>query len=66
MTDPIVMLDWLDRRIRSARMWLNDHGRRSKKPRPEELILIKEEDLAMFEEIKRAYSRALDSKRASA
>lgn len=66
MTDPETMLAWLDRRINSVTMWLSDHGRRSKKPRPEELILIKEEDLAMFEEIKRAYSRALDNRRASA
>lgn len=66
MTEPIVMIDWLDRRIRSSRTWLSDHGRRSKKLRPEELILTKEEDLAMFEEIKRAYSRALENRKASA
>lgn len=66
MTEPIVMIDWLDRRIRSVRMWLRDHGRSAKKPRPEQDILIKEEDLSMFEEIKRAYSRALENRRASA
>lgn len=66
MTDPAVMIAWLDRRINSVTMWLADHGRTSKKPRPEDIILIKEEDLAMFEEIKRAYSRALDNRKASA
>lgn len=66
MTDPEIMLAWIDRRISSVRMWLSDHGRRSKKPRPEHEILIKEDDLSMFEEIRRAYSRALDNRRASA
>jgi hypothetical protein len=66
MTEPTEMIAWLDRRINSVTMWLSDHGRTSKKPRTEHEILIKEEDLAMFEEIKRAYSRALDNRRASA
>lgn len=66
MTDPIVMIDWLDRRIRSVRMWLRDHGRSAKVPRTEHEILIKEEDLSMFEEVKAAYMRAVENRRASA
>lgn len=66
MTDPIVMIDWLDRRIRSVRMWLRDHGRSARTPRTEHEILIKEEDLSMFEEIKAAYLRAVENRRAGA
>jgi hypothetical protein len=66
LTDPEIMVAWLDRRINSVRMWLSDHGRRSKKPRPEGEILIKEEDLSMFEELKRAHTRALENRKASA
>lgn len=64
-TEPHDMVDWLDRRILSVQTWLGDHGRRSKKPRPETDITIKEEDLARFEEIKAAYVKAL-AKRAAA
>ena len=39
--------------------WLDDHGRHSKKPRPEGEIAIKEYDIARFEEIKTAYLKAL-------
>lgn len=49
-----------------ARMWLRDHGRSAKTPRTEHEILIKEEDLSMFEEVKAAYLRALSNRRASA
>lgn len=64
MTDTAEMIAWLDRRIASAKTWLDDHGRRSKKPRPE--IDTKEYDLARFEEIRVAYYRALETRRASA
>jgi hypothetical protein len=37
-----------------------DHGRRSKKPRPEMEIETKEYDIARFEEIRGAYLKALD------
>ncbi|MDK4720104.1 hypothetical protein PH552_12190 [Rhizobium sp. CNPSo 3968] len=60
MTDPAEMLAWLDRRIASAMTWLDDHGRGSKKPRPEGEIAIKEYDIARFQEIKVAYQKALD------
>ena len=59
MTDPQEMIAWLDRRIASAMTWLADHGRHSKKPRPEGEIAIKEYDIARFEEIKTAYLKAL-------
>ena len=60
MTDPSEMLAWLDRRIASAMTWLDDHGRGSKKPRPDGEIAAKEYDIARFQEIKVAYQKALD------
>ena len=59
MTDPAEMVSWLNRRIDSARTWLADHGRSSKRPRPDHDIEAKEYDIAMFEEIKGAYLKAL-------
>lgn len=59
MTPPEEMVQWLDRRISSAMTWLDDHGRGSKKPRPENEIEGKEYDIARFEEIKAAYLKAL-------
>ncbi|CAD7023253.1 hypothetical protein REJC140_00144 [Pseudorhizobium endolithicum] len=59
MTDPQEMIAWLDRRIASAMTWLDDHGKGSKKPRPENEIATKEYDIARFEEIKGAYLKAL-------
>ncbi|MGO6879447.1 hypothetical protein ACC734_17030 [Rhizobium ruizarguesonis] len=59
MTDPSEMIAWLDRRIASAMTWLDDHGRGSKKPRPDHEIETKEYDIARFEEIKAAYVKAL-------
>lgn len=66
MTDPAKMLEWLDRRISSAMTWLADHGRRSKKPRSLNLIEIKEEDVAMLEEIRGAYRKALKKRKEAA
>ena len=59
MIDPAEMLAWIDRRIASAETWLDDHGRRSKKPRPEIEIETKEYDIAMLTEIRAAYAKAL-------
>jgi hypothetical protein len=53
------MIAWLDRRIASTSTWLKDHGRSSKKPRPETEIATKEYDVARFEEIRGAYLKAL-------
>jgi hypothetical protein len=59
MTDPSEMISWLDKRIASASTWLNDHGRTSKRPRPEYEISDKADDVSKFEEIKAAYCKAL-------
>ncbi len=59
MTGPAEMIAWLDRRIASAMTWLDDHGKGSKKPRPDHEIETKEYDIARFEEIKAAYVNAL-------
>jgi hypothetical protein len=66
MTDPQEMLQWLDKRIASAMTWINDHGRTSKKPRPDQEIIDKEYDIARFEEIKAAYAKALAKRDAAA
>lgn len=65
MTDPEEMVSWLDRRIASVSLWLEDHGREAKKPRPEHEIQTKEYDLARFEEIKVAYLKAVERRRAA-
>jgi hypothetical protein len=39
--------------------WLDDHGKGSKRPRPQHEIETKEYDIARFEEIKAAYVKAL-------
>ncbi|MCS0459509.1 hypothetical protein [Rhizobium favelukesii] len=59
MTEPSEMIAWLDRRIASAMTWLDEHGKGSKKPRPDHEIDTKEYDIARFEEIKAAYVKAL-------
>ncbi len=59
MTEPSEMIAWLDRRIASAMTWLDQHGKGSKKPRPDHEIETKEYDIARFEEIKAAYVKAL-------
>jgi hypothetical protein len=66
MTEPSEMIAWLDRRIASAMTWLDDHGKGSKKPRPEGEIEIKEYDVARFEEIKAAYVKALAKRKQAA
>lgn len=60
MTSPEEMISWLDRRIASAMAWLDDHGKGSKRPRPQHEIETKEYDIARFEEIKAAYVKALE------
>lgn len=59
MTDPSEMIAWLDKRIASAETWLDDHGRSSKRPRPENEITDKEYDIARLQEIRGAYLKAL-------
>jgi hypothetical protein len=56
------MIAWLDRRIASAMAWLDDHGKGSRRPRPQHEIETKEYDIARFEEIKAAYVKALERK----
>lgn len=62
MTDPALMIAWLDRRTASANTWLDDHGPRSKRPRPSHEIEAKQEDVAMLTEIRVAYVKALQRK----
>lgn len=62
MTEPSEMIAWLDRRIASAMTWMDDHGKGSKRPRPQHEIETKEYDIARFEEIKAAYVKAIERK----
>ena len=66
MTDPATMISWIDGRIASAELWIECHGRESKRPRPEHEIQIKENDIDMFTELRGAYVKALERKRAAA
>jgi len=66
MTDPAEMIAWIDRRIASAETWLEDHGKHSKRPRPDIEIETKEYDIARFQEIRGAYLKALAKREAAA
>lgn len=50
----------LTRRIASTRMWLEAHGRYSKKPRPEHEIDGKEDDLKWMESMLDDYTKSLE------
>lgn len=52
-------LDFLSARIWSLQTWLEDHGRHSKKPRPENDIEQRERQLAMFEDIASDYQLSI-------
>lgn len=62
MIEPSEMLQWLDIRIASARMWLDDFSQ-GKRKRPDHEIELKRKDIEHFEEIKIAYLKALQRKR---
>lgn len=51
-------VDFLSARIWSAHTWLEDHGRHSKKPRPDFEIEQKERSLRAFEAILGDYQAA--------
>lgn len=63
MTEPDEIVRWLDKRIASVTVWLEDHGHDAKKPWPEHVIEAKEYDLARFEEIRVAYVKAWESEK---
>jgi hypothetical protein len=48
-------IDFIAGRIWSLQTWLQDHGRSSKKPRPEHDIEQRERSLQMFEAIQSDY-----------
>lgn len=65
MTDPSVMLAWLDGRIASTETWLSDHGPGTKRPWPQTDIDQKEINLSMYQEIRVAYAKALERRSAA-
>lgn len=64
MIEPSEMLQWLDIRIASARMWLDDFSQ-GKRKRPDHEILTKRKDIEHFNEIRIAYQRALDRRQST-
>jgi len=65
MTDPADMIAWMDTRLLSLHAWMADHGTSSKKPRTADIIAIKQNDIAKFEELRAAYVRALEKRNAA-
>lgn len=48
---PAAIIDWADGQIRQKRVWLDDHGPRSKRPRPETESENKLRDIAMLDAV---------------
>lgn len=65
MTDPATMLAWLDGRIASTQTWLETHGPGTKRPWPASDIEDKQTNLERYQEIRIAYAKALERKRAA-
>lgn len=65
MTDPALMLAWLDGRISSTRTWLETHGPGTRHPWPAHDIEAKQLNLERYEEIRAAYARALAKREAA-
>jgi hypothetical protein len=66
MTDPEIMMGWMDRKMWSAETFLEDHGPGTKSPRPERDLDAKREDIAMFAELRGAYAKAVERRKAEA
>lgn len=66
MTEPDVMLAWLDGRIASVATWLADHGPGTKRPWPASDIEAKRINLERYEEIRVAYAKAVERRKAEA
>lgn len=63
MTDPEIMLAWLDSRISSTETWLETHGSGSKRPWPESDIEQKRINLERYVEIRVAYLKAVQNRK---
>ncbi len=48
---PAAIIDWADGQILQKRVWLDDHGPRSKRPRPETESENKLRDIAMLDAV---------------
>lgn len=59
MIEPADMLLWIDKRIASAQMWLDDFSEGRRK-RPDMEIEQKQFDIQALSEIRLAYQKALD------
>lgn len=66
MTDPEIMLAWLDGRIHSVETWLSDHGPGTKRPWPESDLEAKRINLSRYQEIRVAYAKAVDRRGSAA
>lgn len=59
MIEPQDMLDWLQVRIHSAEGWLENFSE-GKRKRPDHEISQKRKDIEHFQEIRRAYVKAVE------
>ena len=57
------IVEWCEKSIRQKKVWLEDHGRRSKHPRPEMEIETKEHDIAVLNAIADDYHAALKARK---
>jgi hypothetical protein len=66
VTEPEIMLAWLDGRIASTETWLEEHGPGTKKPWPQTDIDAKQINLQRYQEIRVAYAKSVDRRNAAA
>jgi len=66
MIEPEIMLAWLDGRISSVSTWLEDHGPGTKRPWPQTDIDIKHTNLEHYQELRIAYAKAVERRKAAA
>lgn len=59
MIDPPQMIDWINGKIKSTETWLGDFSE-GKRKRPDIELEQKRKDIEHFEEIRRAYVKAVE------
>lgn len=64
MKEPELMIAWMDRKIWSAQTWLETFGKGTKKQRPDHDIAHREEDIENFLELRGAYVKAYEARKA--
>lgn len=57
------IVEWCEKSIRQKKVWLEDHGRRARKPRPEMEIETKEHDIDVLYAILDDYKAAIEARK---